>query len=259
MDIEVRREGHIGIITLNRPEARNALTAPMMASYEAAVCDLDEDPSCRAMILTGADPAFCAGLDLKDLQRTYEDLGIGDDRPQRPRRGLSIERHTPMVGAINGPAVTGGLELALACDFLIGSHRATFADTHGRVGILPGGGMTIRLPELIGRNRALQMSLTGAFIDAGTAVEWGLLNEVVPHGVLMERSLEVANQIAEADPEVLRQLRSMYETLAGRTDDEAYREEARWSRRFQRDHFDPAAFAARRQGIIERGAAQQAT
>ena len=161
-----------------------------------------------------------------------------------------------MIGAINGPAVTGGLELALGCDFLIGSHRATFADTHGRVGILPGGGMTIRLPQLIGINRARQMSLTGMFIDAGTAAEWGLLNEVVPHGLLMERTMELAGQIAEADPATLAQLLAMYASNAD-APTESYSQELRWSRRFMAEHFDDAAFAAKRDGIISRGSNAQ--
>jgi enoyl-CoA hydratase len=161
-----------------------------------------------------------------------------------------------MIGAINGPAVTGGLELALGCDFLIGSHRATFADTHGRVGILPGGGMTIRLPQLIGINRARQMSLTGAFIDAGTAAEWGLLNEVVPHGLLMDRTMEIARQIAEADSATLAQLLEMYAANADAAVD-TYRDELRWSRKFMAEHFDDAAFASRRDGIIERGSKAQ--
>ncbi len=257
MTISTSIEGRVGTITLNRPEARNALTAAMLAEFEQAVVDFDHDDAIGAIILTGADPAFCAGLDLKDLTNTYNGIGVGAERPKVARRGLSVERSTPMLGAINGPAVTGGLELALGCDFLIGSHRATFADTHARVGILPGGGMTIRLPELIGINRARQLSFTGAFIDAGTACEWGLLNEVVPHGALLSRAMELATQIAETNPSTLAALGSLYAELAGRTDDEAYREEGRASRTWMSEKFDARVFDRQRQDLIERGSKQQ--
>ena len=92
---------------------------------------------------------------------------------------------TPVIGAINGPTVTGGLELAMCCDFLIASERARFADTHARVGAMPGGGMTIRLPQLVGIDRARRMSFTGDYIDAATARDWGLVVEVVPHESLL--------------------------------------------------------------------------
>ena len=256
MSIVVTHDGPIATITLNRPEARNALTAKMLVDFEAAVASLDADDAVSAIVLTGADPAFCSGLDLKDLANTYNGVGADQERVAVVRRGLGIVHRTPMIGAINGPSVTGGLELALGCDFLIGSHRATFADTHGRVGILPGGGMTIRLPQLIGINRARQMSLTGAFIDAGTAAEWGLLNEVVPHGLLMDRTMEIARQIAEADSATLAQLLEMYAANADAPVD-TYRDELRWSRKFMAEHFDDAAFASRRDGIIERGSKAQ--
>ncbi len=257
MDIETERRGPIGILTLNRPEARNALTSAMLVRFEEAVVDFDQDHTIRCIIVTGADPAFCAGLDLKDLANTYHGIGAPSPSAKITLRGLEVVRSTPMIGAINGAAVTGGLELALGCDFLIGSHRASFADTHARVGVMPAGGMTIRLPQLIGINRARQMSLTGAFVDAGTAAEWGLLNEVVPHGILMERCLEVAGQIAETDPSAIAELRSFYDDLGTPSTAEDYRTEARRSRAWMAAAFDEAAFAERRQGIIERGSSQQ--
>jgi enoyl-CoA hydratase len=174
-------------------------------------------------MLTGRDPAFCAGLDLNVLARTYDDLT--DARPDRGtrRRGLQPDSATPIIGAVNGPAVTGRLELAFGYDFLIASRRASFADTHARVGVMPGGGMTIRLPQLIGINRARQMSLTGNFVDAATACEWGLVNVVVPHQGLMARTLELAAAaIGEAEPATIRELRSMDGSLGHRSDDEAY-------------------------------------
>ena len=258
--ITTERHGPVTLVVLDRPEARNALTGAMLRSLADALAGADADPGVAAVVLTGRDPAFCAGLDLKDLARTYRDVAeapAGEGGAPRITRGLTPDTTTPRIGAVNGPAVTGGLELALGCDFLIASERATFADTHARVGVLPAGGMTIRLPQLIGVNRARQMSLTGDFVDAATAGAWGLVNEVVPHDELLPRAFALAGSIAESDPATVSELRSMYEALAHRGDAESYRDEARWSRRWMRDRFDPAAFEARREGIIERGSSQQ--
>ena len=260
--ITTERHGPVALVVLDRPEARNALTAAMLADLATALADADADADVAAVVLTGRDPAFCAGLDLRDLARTYRDMagpsgGGGDATRPRIRRGLTPDSTTPRIGAVNGAAVTGGLELALGCDFLVASERATFADTHARVGVLPAGGMTIRLPELIGVNRARQMSFTGDFVDASTACAWGLVNEVVPHGELLPRALALGAAIAESDPATIAELRSMYATLAHRGDEEAYREEARWSQRWMRERFDPSAFDARRADIIERGSSQQ--
>jgi enoyl-CoA hydratase len=200
--ITVSRHGAVAVVTLVRPEARNALTGPMMRGLATAIHELDLDDTVRAIILTGTDPAFCAGLDLKDLKNTYDDIELGPETGI-VQRGLLPECSTPIIAAINGPAVTGGLELALGCDWMIASREhATFADTHARVGVMPGGGMTIRLPQLIGINRARQMSFTGNFIDAATAFEWGLVNEICTHDALMATAMLQAEAIAASDPKV---------------------------------------------------------
>ena len=255
--ITTEQEGPVAIVTLDRPEARNALTGAMVTSMAEAFAACDAEESVRVVILTGSDPAFCAGLDLKDLSRTYDGLGTTGPKDASPRGGGFPRPDKPLIGAVNGPAVTGGLELALGCDFLIASDRATFADTHARVGVMPAGGLTIRLPQLVGINRARQMSLTGNFIDAGRAFEWGLVNEVVPHGALLERSTELARAVAEVDPDAVGELRAMYDALGLRSDDAAYAEESAWSRRWMRGHFDDDTLASRRAGIIERGSGQQ--
>jgi enoyl-CoA hydratase len=260
--ITTERHGPVTLVILDRPESRNALTGAMVAALADALFDADNDPDVAAVVLTGRDPAFCAGLDLKDLAKTYDDLAAaprfeGANNRPHVRRGLIPDTTIPVIGAINGPAVTGGLELALGCDFLIASERATFADTHARVGVLPAGGMTIRLPQLVGVNRARQMSLTGNFVDAATASSWGLVNEVVPHADLRPRALELARDIAESDSSAIGELRSMYDAFAHRGDDDCYTEEARWSHRWMKERFDPAAFQARRDGIILRGSNQQ--
>ncbi|MGA2835754.1 MAG: enoyl-CoA hydratase [Acidimicrobiales bacterium] len=261
--IVTERHGPAALVILDRPEARNALTGAMIASLAEALTAADADPDVAVVVLTGRDPAFCAGLDLTDLARTYDEVaavpgedGGGTGRPAI-RRGLTPETTKPRIGAVNGPAVTGGLELALGCDFLIASERATFADTHARVGVMPAGGMTIRLPQLVGVNRARQMSLTGNFVDAATACAWGLVNEVVPHDRLLPRVLELAGAIAEAEPAAIAELRAMYAALAHRGDEASYRDEARWSGRWMRERFDPVSFRNRRDGIIARGSSQQ--
>jgi enoyl-CoA hydratase len=255
--IDVARVGAVGIVTLNRPQARNALTGQMMIELFASVQELDHAGDVRAIILTGADPAFCAGLDLKDLASTYDDIRLPSESGVA-QRGLLPSCATPIIGAINGPAVTGGLELALGCDWMIASRQhASFADTHARVGVMPGGGMTIRLPQLIGINRARQMSFTGNFISADLAYEWGLVNEVCDHEHLLPRALELAAAVVDGEPAAVREIKSMYDVLGSRTDGEAYVEESRWSRRWMKERFDASAFESRRDDVIARGSSQR--
>jgi enoyl-CoA hydratase/carnithine racemase len=151
--LHVEIEGPVATVWLNRPEVRNALNALLIGGLREAMASLDANPDIAAIVLTGADPAFCAGIDLHDLAAGT--LGGGGSAPPTP-----ADMGTPVVGAVNGAAVTGGLELALACDLLIGSERAAFADTHARIGILPGWGLSVELPCAVGVRRARQMSFT---------------------------------------------------------------------------------------------------
>jgi enoyl-CoA hydratase len=166
------------------------------------------------------------------------------------------EHDTPIIGAINGAAVTGGLELAMSCDFLIASERARFADTHARVGAMPGGGMTIRLPQLIGIDRARRMTFTGDFIDAHTACAWGLVVEVVPHESLLSRAREMASTIAGIPAESVREVRRMYEEIGAMAGKEAWRAESQASRQWMENRFDQSRLAREREGIIARGRSQ---
>lgn len=200
----------IANVTLHRPEARNALNAELAAAIPAAVQTCDADPSVRAIILTGADPAFCAGFDLRDV-------AAGERRGENPHLGwwgALPPTRVPVIGAINGAAVTGGLELALACDLRIASERARFGDTHAKVGVLPGWGLTILLPEAVGRARALQMSLTGELVDAPTALAWGLVNEVVPHDELLPRARAVAAMVAASPADAVTEVRQLYDEVS---------------------------------------------
>lgn len=246
----------VAVVTLDRPEARNALSPELVEALDAAVVDLDRRDDVAAIVLTGADPAFCAGFDLRRL--SSELRTVQQQRQADPVRHLGMlpEHETPVIAAVNGPAVTGGLELALACDFIIASEQARFADTHARVGAMPGAGLTIRLPELIGINRARQMSFTGDFVDAERALAWGLANEVVPHDRLLPRALEVAAAIASIPPANVREVRRMYREVGELSGLDAWRRESRWAREWMAERFDQDRLAAERQAIIERGRAQ---
>ena len=152
------------MLTLNRPQARNALSHEVIRALYAALKAADADEQVRAVVLTGTDPAFCAGVDLKEAAR--DGLTYFEEFRSQSCITAVREMRTPIIGAINGATFTGGLEIALGCDFLIASERAVFADTHARVGILPGGGMTARLPQVVGLAMARRMSMTGEVIDA---------------------------------------------------------------------------------------------
>ena len=242
----------IATIILNRPQVRNALSSEVLVALWEAMEHAGHDDSVEVIILTGADPAFCAGLDLAELASSGANLsataGRGAHRGPFPR----IDK--PLIGAINGVAVTGGFELALNCDFLIASERAQFGDTHSRVGVMPGWGLTVLLPQAIGIRRAREMSYTGNFIDAQQALEWGLVNRVVPHEELMAVTRSIAIDIIGNDTDGVRQIRSTYDAIAH--DDDHWEIEARDSRAWQRSRFAPTSVAERQQAIIERGRAQ---
>jgi len=199
-------EKHTAFITLNRPEKRNALNRALLAALYDAVEASDRNPDIRVIVITGQDPAFCAGLDLHAVTREnlLDPRGDGRDLPH-----IFGACRKPIIAAVNGAAITGGFELALNCDLMIASAKAQFADTHVRVGIHPGWGMTQHLQQAIGRRRARQMSFSAEPISARTAHAWGLVNEVVPHAELLVRVAEVAAQIARADQDMLRTVRGL--------------------------------------------------
>ncbi|MCB0948430.1 MAG: enoyl-CoA hydratase [Mycobacterium sp.] len=204
--------GAVRVLTLNRPAARNALSRDLIRAAYAALTAADVDDSVRAVVLTGTDPAFCAGVDLKEAAR--DGLAYFEEFREQSCIAAVAAMRTPVVGAINGATFTGGLEMALGCDFLIASERAVFADTHARVGILPGGGMTARLPQLVGAAMARRLSMTGEVVDAAYAERIGLVTEVVAHDRLLERAVELADQIADVPRPTMRSLKEIYTTGA---------------------------------------------
>ena len=200
--------GHVRTLTLHRPETRNALSAELIHALYDALEEADRDETIRAVVLTGTDPAFCAGVDLKEASRDGMDYFAHFETSDCVSRVGQMS--TPIIGAVNGAAFTGGLEIALGCDFLIASDRALFADTHARVGILPGGGMTARLPRVVGSAMARKLSMTGAVLTAAEALRIGLVTEVVVHDVLLDRATELARQISEVPSAVMTGLKQIY-------------------------------------------------
>ncbi|MGJ3625871.1 enoyl-CoA hydratase [Sphingomonas sp. MMS24-JH45] len=195
------RDG-VATVTLNRPEAMNALSRALRSELYHAMVAIDADDDVRCVVLTGAGTrAFTAGLDLKELGSAAGALGAANasGAEENPVKAVELCRK-PVIGAINGVAITGGFELALACDILIASENARFADTHARVGVMPGWGLSQKLSRLIGLPRAKELSFSGNFLDAATAVEWGLVNRVVPADDLLPAAHALAADIASADP-----------------------------------------------------------
>jgi len=200
----------VALVTLNRPDAYNALSQAMTKAIIDTFGALSVDESVRAIVLTGTGKAFTAGVDLKELG---EDGGEAMDPanlgPDSPLVRALADCEKPIIGAINGFAVTGGFELALACDYLYAARSARFADTHARVGLLPGWGLSQKLPRLVGINRAREISFTGNYFSAAEALEWGLVNKVTEDTLLVEAALASARDIAGTQPDALRGIRAL--------------------------------------------------
>lgn len=196
-----RVEEGIAFITLNRPEARNALSRALMEALIAAFEQATRDERARVVILSGAGKAFCAGVDLKEPGAMSGEAIAPGERPACWRAMEACPK--PILGAINGAAITGGFELALACDLLIASSEARFADTHTRVGVMPGAGLSQRLSRAIGIYRAKYLSLTGNFLTAAQALDWGLVSHVVPPEALDETARAIARDMLSVQPHML--------------------------------------------------------
>ena len=201
----------VATVTLNRPQAMNALNRALRKRLAEVMRVVDADDAVRAVILTGAgERAFTAGLDLKELGSEAGALGSANatDPADNPVKAIELCRK-PVIGAINGVAITGGFEVALACDVLIASTNARFADTHARVGIMPGWGLSQKLSRIIGLSRAKELSFTGNFLDAATAAQWGLVNHVVGPDELMPLARKLAANIASIDPDFIMEYKAL--------------------------------------------------
>ena len=196
----VSRDGPVANVTLNRPQAMNALSQALRRDLAKVFRELEADDDVRAIVLTGAGTrAFTAGLDLKELGQQGLGAANAEGPDDNPVKAIE-QTGKPVIGAINGVAITGGFEVALACDVLIGSENARFADTHARVGIMPGWGLSQKLSRLIGPYRARELSLSGNFLDAATAERWGLLNRVVSAEDLVAAATQLAHDMATIAP-----------------------------------------------------------
>ena len=198
----VERDGPVAIVTLNRPDALNALSRALRAEIVKTFADLAADDTVRAAVLTGNGRAFTAGVDLKEAGETGFALGA-DGGSIDLNEGLAAFPW-PIIGAINGFAITGGFELALMCDVLLASENAKFADTHARVGIMPGWGLSQKLSRLIGISRAKELSFTGNFLDAETAADWGLVNRVYKADEPLPAAIKLGHDMASCDPVLLK-------------------------------------------------------
>jgi len=202
--ILVERRGAVAIVTINRPEKRNALNIQTRAEGAAVLDELRADDSVQVVVLTGAgDKAFIAGADIAEFA----------ERTALQQREVMLDRSLfnsidgfpkPIIAMVNGYCLGGGCEVALACDLRIASDKASFGQPEINLGIIPGGGGTQRLTRLVGEGKSIEMILTGEIIDAQTAFAIGLVNHVVPADQLETKTMEIANRIAEKSPIALR-------------------------------------------------------
>ncbi|HEX6587303.1 MAG TPA: enoyl-CoA hydratase-related protein [Solirubrobacterales bacterium] len=209
--LEIEVDGPIGTLTLNRPEALNAMSPEMIAEMPIAASWLADRAPIRALIVTGAGRAFCAGGDVTWFQRGVEDESI--DLPAEVRRGAETLHQAivdfrrlpyPVIAAVNGPAAGAGMSLALSADVRIASEDAFFAIAYGRIGASPDGGMTYFLPRVVGPAKALELALNDPNLDAKSALDAGLLSEVVPADQLLGRARENAERLAAKAPHYVR-------------------------------------------------------
>ncbi|MEM7018403.1 MAG: enoyl-CoA hydratase, partial [Pseudomonadota bacterium] len=248
----VDKQDGIATLTLNRPDQMNALSLELRQCLWDELESIRTDRSIYVVILTGAGRAFCAGLDLKEMGGEKTTSG-GPQPPDPPSLLRALPQ--PVIGGINGVAVTGGLEISLSCDVLIGTPETRFADTHARVGLIAGWGLSQRLARVIGLYRAKELSLTGNFLSAERAYEWGLLNRIVPQEELMPTCRSLAEDMLSCVPEVMLE----YNRQIDHGFDLALGDAMRYEVDIVRKHIPPKpeVVAERRGGIQTRGRKQK--
>ena len=226
----IERRGHVLIVTMNRPEARNALTAPMMALMRQAWDMTDSDPGIRVCVLTGAGGAFCAGADLKAMTSAHPgdrfragDMDLSVIEPLLKGRRLT----KPLIAAVEGPAIAGGTEILQACDVRVAGESARFGISEARWGLFPLGGSAVRLTRQIPYTVAADLLLTGRHITAAEALSIGLIGHVVPDGQALGKALEIADMIAANGPVAVRAILRVIRETEGLAENDAFAIEAK--------------------------------
>ncbi len=226
----------IATITFNRPEARNAMTRRMRNELSAALRACGTDEGVDAVILTGADPAFTGGVDLREV--ASDGFLFNPDRNVRqaddPARACR-DSAKPLICAVNGACATGGLEIALSCDFIVASELARFADTHAKIGVIAAWGMTAMLPRAVGKRMAKEMTATARFVGAEEALRIGLVNHVVPHDELLTHARGLAAQIVANTTAATAATMALYDATEGLSFAEAMKREAEMVRGWKVD------------------------
>jgi enoyl-CoA hydratase len=249
-----KKEG-IATLTLNRPKAMNALSRQLVSSIGQAFLDLTEDKETGVVILTGAGRAFSAGIDLKELSEHVTAERESEAAETLDMIDIMHNFDRPIIGAVNGVAITGGFELALACDFLIASTEARFADTHARVGVMPGWGLSQKLCRMIGIGRAKELAFTGNYLSAEQALAWGLVNRVVGPDELLPVCRSLATDMLSCVPGLV----SAYKRVIDQGYGMAFSEALRMERKASKEHAKKLTadfIASQRQNVQERGRKQ---
>jgi enoyl-CoA hydratase/carnithine racemase len=200
--VESSRDGHVALLRLNRPEARNALSPEVMETLAVELEQLDPEPDVRCIVIAGSDQVFAAGADIKALRERSFAEALSHPSASFWRRLAAIK--TPLVAAVSGFALGGGCELALACDMIVASDTARFGQPEITLGIIPGGGGTQRLARVLGKQLAMEYVLTGRQFDADMALEMGLVNKVAKKNRWLEEAMELARTVAERPPIAVR-------------------------------------------------------
>lgn len=253
-----RHDNGVVLVTMNRPEAMNALSKSLREALYDTMQAIRADDSIKVVVLTGAgERAFTAGLDLKELGTDTSMMNDATDPDPRSNPVNAIRScGKPVIGAINGVAITGGFEVALACDVLIASEKARFADTHALVGIMPGWGLSQKLSRIIGLSRAKELSFTGRFLDAKTACDWGLVNRVVPADALIAEALQLADDMTAVEAPFLAKYRHLIEHGYQLPMDDALNYETLYSS-IENSTVTPDDIERRRLAVMERGRARK--
>jgi enoyl-CoA hydratase len=225
-DALIEQRDHVLIVTMNRPEARNALSGPMLALMRQAWDQVDSDPSIRVCVLTGAGGTFCAGADLKAMTRNHPaDSGLDLSVIEPLLKGRRLAK--PLIAAVEGAAIAGGTEILQACDIRVAGASARFGVSEARWGLFPLGGSAVRLPRQIPYTLACDLLLTGRHITAAEALSFGLIGRVVPDGTALDVAVEIANLIAANGPVAVRAILRTIRETEGMAENDAFAIEAK--------------------------------